>query len=212
MAPLRPRIVLLKGTDERGFVFYTNKESRKGDELADNPRAALLFHWKSLGRQIRIEGRVEIVTDGRGRCLFRLPRRAFPGWAPGPRTSPTHWMRARRWNAASPKPRRATRTRTSPARRTGQATASYRSSFEFWQDMPYRLARPHGIHPRHGRWLDGAASCFPELTVPAGSSKTSPPSSVRSPAADPVETHISARVRRRRHGVQAQEGNRTLLP
>lgn len=53
------RIVLVKGADERGFVFYTNYESRKGHELADNARAALLFFWQPLERQIRIEGRVE---------------------------------------------------------------------------------------------------------------------------------------------------------
>ena len=53
------RIVLLKGFDERGFTFYTNYDSRKGRELAENPRAALLFHWIELERQARIEGRVE---------------------------------------------------------------------------------------------------------------------------------------------------------
>src|SRR5882762_8792824 len=57
------RMVLLKGHDERGFVFYTNSESRKGDELAANPRASLLFHWKSLRRQVRIEGAVVPVPD-----------------------------------------------------------------------------------------------------------------------------------------------------
>ena len=56
------RIVLLKGFDERGFAFYTNYESRKGRELAENPRAALLFHWVELERQARIEGRVEKVS------------------------------------------------------------------------------------------------------------------------------------------------------
>lgn len=56
------RILLLKGVDERGFVFYTNSESRKGEELRDNPHAALLFHWKSLRRQIRIEGPVQPVS------------------------------------------------------------------------------------------------------------------------------------------------------
>jgi pyridoxamine 5'-phosphate oxidase len=52
------RIVLLKGVDESGFVFYTNLESAKGEELAGNPQAALCFHWKSLGRQVRIRGPV----------------------------------------------------------------------------------------------------------------------------------------------------------
>jgi pyridoxamine 5'-phosphate oxidase len=53
------RIVLVKGADDRGFVFYTNYESRKGRELAANPRASLLFFWQPLERQIRIEGRIE---------------------------------------------------------------------------------------------------------------------------------------------------------
>ena len=57
------RIVLLKGFDERGFVFYTNYQSHKGQELADNPQAALVFWWAELERQVRIEGRVEKVSD-----------------------------------------------------------------------------------------------------------------------------------------------------
>ena len=52
------RMVLLKGVDERGLVFFTNYSSRKGAELERNPRAALLFHWQPLGRQVRVEGRV----------------------------------------------------------------------------------------------------------------------------------------------------------
>ena len=56
------RIVLLKGVDARGFVFYTNYTSRKGMELAANPAAALLFHWTELEREVRIDGRVEKVT------------------------------------------------------------------------------------------------------------------------------------------------------
>ena len=55
------RMVLLKGFDHRGFVFYTNYESRKGRELSDNPRAALVLHWPRLERQVRVEGRVERV-------------------------------------------------------------------------------------------------------------------------------------------------------
>jgi pyridoxamine 5'-phosphate oxidase len=57
------RVVLLKGVDQRGFVFYTNYQSRKGRELAANPGAALTFLWKELERQVRIEGVVEPVTD-----------------------------------------------------------------------------------------------------------------------------------------------------
>ena len=56
------RMVLLKGADERGFVFYTGYVSRKAGELESNPRAALLFYWDPLGRQVRIEGSVEHVT------------------------------------------------------------------------------------------------------------------------------------------------------
>jgi pyridoxamine 5'-phosphate oxidase len=64
------RMVLLKGHDETGFVFYTNSHSRKGGELLANPHAALLFHWKSLRRQIRIEGPVERVSDEQADAYF----------------------------------------------------------------------------------------------------------------------------------------------
>src|SRR5205085_10276018 len=57
------RMVLLKGHGPEGFVFYTNEQSAKGEQLAGNPSAALLFHWKSLRRQVRIEGSVERVSD-----------------------------------------------------------------------------------------------------------------------------------------------------
>jgi pyridoxamine 5'-phosphate oxidase len=64
------RMVLVKGADERGLAFYTNYASRKGGELAANPRAALVFHWPALGRQVRVEGAVE-----------RLPRDASEAYA-----------------------------------------------------------------------------------------------------------------------------------
>src|SRR5436305_3066904 len=64
------RMVLLKGVDERGFVFYTNTESRKGRDLAAHPWAAICFHWKSLRRQIRIEGAVEAVTPAEADEFF----------------------------------------------------------------------------------------------------------------------------------------------
>jgi pyridoxamine 5'-phosphate oxidase len=64
------RMVLLKGFDEHGFVFFTGYESRKGAELAANPRAALLFHWDPLGRQVRIEGPVERVSEAESDAYF----------------------------------------------------------------------------------------------------------------------------------------------
>ena len=64
------RMVLLKGHGPDGFVFYTNRESRKAGELAAVPRAALLFHWKSLRRQIRIEGVVTLATDAESDAYF----------------------------------------------------------------------------------------------------------------------------------------------
>ena len=64
------RMVLLKGLDERGFAFYTNAESRKGIELAENPRAAMCFHWKSLRRQVRVEGNVTSLPDTESDAYF----------------------------------------------------------------------------------------------------------------------------------------------
>ena len=64
------RMVLLKAVDERGFVFYTNSNSRKGQELKDTRKAALCFHWKSLYRQIRIEGDIEIVSEAESDAYF----------------------------------------------------------------------------------------------------------------------------------------------
>ncbi len=64
------RMVLLKGHDADGFVFYTNTQSQKGEELAGNPQAALLFHWKSLRRQIRVRGPVSKVSDAEADAYF----------------------------------------------------------------------------------------------------------------------------------------------
>ena len=64
------RMVLLKGHGPEGFVFYTNAQSRKGREIAENPHAALLFHWKSLRRQVRIEGPLSEVTPAEADAYF----------------------------------------------------------------------------------------------------------------------------------------------
>lgn len=77
------RVVLLKGFDDRGFVFFTNLESRKGRELQANSFAALCFHWPPLEQQVRIEGRVASVTDAEADAYFASrPRGAQIGaWA-----------------------------------------------------------------------------------------------------------------------------------
>jgi pyridoxamine 5'-phosphate oxidase len=77
------RMVLLKGHDARGFVFYTNSHSAKGRELSGQPRAALLFHWKSLRRQVRVRGPVEAVSDAESDAYFASRPRAsqIGAWA-----------------------------------------------------------------------------------------------------------------------------------
>jgi pyridoxamine 5'-phosphate oxidase len=69
------RMILLKGADERGFVFYSNRDSAKGIELAGNPKAALLFYWKSLGRQIRMRGPIEPASEAEADAYFATRHR-----------------------------------------------------------------------------------------------------------------------------------------
>ena len=77
------RMVLLKGRGPEGFVFYTNEQSAKGDQLRENGRAALLFHWPELGRQVRVEGRVEPVGRAETEAYFATRPRAsrLAAWA-----------------------------------------------------------------------------------------------------------------------------------
>ena len=132
------RIVLLKEVDARGFVFYTNYDSRKGRELAAHPRAALLFFWAELERQVRIEGGVEQVDAATADAYFRTrPRPSRIGaWA-----SPQSATLRRSCRA-----RAALRRRRAPlSGRRGSAAArwgGYRvvpATFEFWQGRPSRL-------------------------------------------------------------------------
>jgi pyridoxamine 5'-phosphate oxidase len=83
------RVVLLKGADERGFAFYTNYDSRKGRELAANPRAALVLYWQSLGRQVRVEGTVERVGFDESAAYWATRPRAsrVSAWA-SPQSEP----------------------------------------------------------------------------------------------------------------------------
>src|SRR5215210_4373840 len=83
------RIVLLKGLDERGFVFFTNYESDKGRELAENPRAALVFYWAALDRQVRVEGTVERTSREESAAYFESrPRGSRLGAWASPQSRP----------------------------------------------------------------------------------------------------------------------------
>lgn len=77
------RMVLLKGLDERGFVFYTNEGSKKGQQILDNPHAALCFHWKSLRKQVRVEGIIEEVSDEEATAYYNSRHRGsrIGAWA-----------------------------------------------------------------------------------------------------------------------------------
>ena len=77
------RMLLLKGVDERGFVFYTNSESHKGEELAINPRASLCFYWKSMGREVRVDGPVEKISNEEADAYFESRTRGsqIGAWA-----------------------------------------------------------------------------------------------------------------------------------
>ena len=132
------RAILLKGVDDRGFVFYTNKESRKAAELAANPRVFLLFHWKSLARQIRIEGTVEDVTDAEADAYY----------ASRPRISRLGAWASRQSRPLAERAELERRLADYEARYPGEDIprppywSGYRvipESFEFWQNMPFRL-------------------------------------------------------------------------
>ncbi len=82
------RMVLLNARDHRGFVFFTNFDSRKGEELLAHPKAALVFHWKSLRRQFRARGPVEIVEPTAKPTPISPRARASPNWAPMPAGNP----------------------------------------------------------------------------------------------------------------------------
>jgi pyridoxamine 5'-phosphate oxidase len=132
------RMVLLKGHDEKGFVFYTNYESRKGQQILGSKKAALLFHWKSLRRQVRVEGAVETVTDAEADAYFHSRPKASQIGA---------------WASQQSRPLKG---RFELEGRVAQFTAKYAigqvprpdywSGFrikpvliEFWEDRPFRL-------------------------------------------------------------------------
>jgi pyridoxamine 5'-phosphate oxidase len=132
------RMVLLKGVDQRGFVFYTNLESRKGEQLLANPNAAFVMHWKSLRRQVRVEGAVEKVSDAEADEYFHSrPRGSQIGaWASRQSRPLTgRWELERR--VAEYTARFAIGTIPRPEYWSGFRILPRR--IEFWQDRPFRL-------------------------------------------------------------------------
>jgi pyridoxamine 5'-phosphate oxidase len=133
------RMVLVKRADESGFVFYSNYESRKGHELADNPRAALMFHWAVLGRVVRLEGPVERTSREESAAYARTrPRgsRLSALASPQSRAIPSReWLEERAGELAA---------RYGPGQEPlGEHWGGYRlrpERFEFWQ---HRTSRMH---------------------------------------------------------------------
>ena len=132
------RMVLLKDADERGFVFYTNTESRKGRELLSNPQAALCFHWQPLELQVRIEGEAERVSDAEADAYFASRARVsqLGAWASSQSRVMAQdedlevrlrEMDRRFEGAVVPRPAYWSGFRVVPTR------------FEFWRNRPFRL-------------------------------------------------------------------------
>jgi pyridoxamine 5'-phosphate oxidase len=147
------RIVLLKGHGPDGFVFYTNQHSRKGLELAENSQAALLFHWKALRRQVRIEGAVSIVSSAEADAYFasRSRESQLGAWAssqswPLPTTAELEKkyeaMREKFEGAEIPRPPHWGGYRVAP------------DGIEFWTERPHRLHERRLFTRAAGSWSE----------------------------------------------------------
>lgn len=132
------RMVLLKGFDEQGFVFYTNFESQKGQEILGQKKAAMCFHWKSLRRQVRIRGPVEVVTDAEADAYYASrPRGSRIGAWASKQSRPLEGRFALEKSVAEYAARYAIGEIPRPSYWSGFRIRP--TSIEFWHDRQFRL-------------------------------------------------------------------------
>ena len=149
------RMVLLKGHGPEGFVFYTNEQSNKGWQLSENPSAALLFHWKTLRRQIRIEGHVERVPDEVADAYFASRSRdsQLGAWA----SDQSRPLESRElFEARYDEMKRRFEGQDVPRPPHWGGFKVVPLMFEFWQDRPHRLhERRIFLAQDDGSWTEG---------------------------------------------------------
>ena len=132
------RMVLLKGVDDRGFVFYTNMDSQKGRELDAHPEAAMVFHWKSLNRQVRVRGSIEHVTGAEADAYFATrPKQAQIGAWASKQSELLESRLAFEKAVAVYAAKYAVGTVPRPPRWSGYRLLPLK--IEFWHDRPFRL-------------------------------------------------------------------------
>ena len=148
------RMVLLKGHGPDGFVFYTNQQSRKANDIAQNPNAAILFHWKSLRRQIRIEGSVSSVTDDVADTYFATRSRdsQLGAWA-SDQSQPLDRRETFEARFEAMKEKFAGGDVPRPPHWSGYRLEPHR--FEFWQDREHRLHERRVFARENDQWTEG---------------------------------------------------------